>query len=69
MGARFTALMSLASWSLCGLSVIGALLGPPQLSRPLLIAAAVFLTIAYELRLNREMDRLSPNPRWRPRHK
>ena len=69
MGARFTALMSLASWSLCGLSVIGTLLGPPQLSRPLLIAAAVFLTIAYELRLNREMDRLSPNPRWRPRHK
>ena len=65
MGARFTVLMSLASWFLCGLSVIGALLGPPQMSGPFLIAAVVLLAIAYEHKMNRKMDRLSPNPRRR----
>ena len=64
MRARFTGLMSLATWCLCLLPILGAVMFP-QLSSPLLIASAVLLVTLYERSLNKKMGQLSPNPRRR----
>ena len=69
MRARFSRLITMVAWFLCGLSVLGAFLGPPQLMGPLLIAAAVVIAIMYERGINKTAEQMLPNRRWRPRHK